>query len=367
MVSGLGLGGAERQVVMLSRELVRNGHEASIYTLTQRVPRLDELAGSKVHAVTDGKRWRLDPGVVRRLRRHILAWRPDIVHGFLYDGNVYARLAACSTGIPVFNSERNDNYTVSLLQRMGYRLTSTLCDGVVANSHAGAQFAQRLHRMREDQVHVVWNGIDLDEVDSRLARSAHPARSIFPDAGVKRLCLVGAIKPQKDYLLALRLMRRLLDEDPAWRLICVGEQLADGAPGYKKRVMDEHGRLGLEPFVKFLGHRRDVPELIASSDLLLVTSLHEGFPNVVLEAMACGTAVVSTDYSDVRRILPSAEQVVASRAEPELIEALRRCYERRSELAMLQRRWVEQHATASASAAALLAVYGGCLERLAIA
>jgi glycosyltransferase involved in cell wall biosynthesis len=106
-----------------------------------------------------------------------------------------------------------------------------------------------------------------------------------------------------------------------------------------------------------------VPEIIASSDLLLVTSVNEGFPNVVLEAMACGTAVVSTDYSDVRRILPVPQQVVGSRAEREIVDAIVRCYRRRAELAKAQRRWVEQHGTVSASAAALLTVYANYVVR----
>jgi glycosyltransferase involved in cell wall biosynthesis len=364
VVSGLGLGGAERQIVLLSRELVRAGHDVGIYTLTQKSTRTDELAGSGVDLVMDHKRQRLDFGVVARLRRHILAWRPDIVHGFLYDGDIYSRLAGCGTRVAVLNSERNDDYALSLVQRMGYHLTGLLCDGIVANSHAGARFARRLHRIAEDRVHVVWNGIDLQEINARLERSAQPARAIFPEPGVKRLCMVGAIKPQKDYELALRVMRRLLDEDPAWRLICVGDEPAKLVPGYKERVMAEHARLGLEPFVRFIGHRRDVPEIIASSDLLLVTSRHEGFPNVVLEAMACGTPVVSTDYSDVRRILPAAEQVVGSRAERDLVEAVVRCHRRRAALAKAQRRWVQQHATASVSAAALLGVYSGYVERL---
>jgi glycosyltransferase involved in cell wall biosynthesis len=122
-------------------------------------------------------------------------------------------------------------------------------------------------------------------------------------------------------------------------------------------VRAEHERLKLEPYVLFLGHRRDVPELVSSSDLMLLTSLHEGFPNAVLEAMACGTAVVTTDYSDVRSIVPTREQVVASRSEEELARAVVQCYERRGELARLQRAWVQQHATASASAAAMLSVY----------
>jgi glycosyltransferase involved in cell wall biosynthesis len=136
--------------------------------------------------------------------------------------------------------------------------------------------------------------------------------------------------------------------------------------GYKTQVLAERDRLKLEAFVEFVGHRRDVPEIIASSDLLLMTSVNEGFPNVVLEAMACGTAVVSTDYSDVRRILPFPQQVVSSRAEREIADAIVRCYHRRAELAKAQRRWVDQHGTASASAAALLAVYANYLAPPAI-
>ncbi|HUF80696.1 MAG TPA: glycosyltransferase [Burkholderiales bacterium] len=364
MVSGLALGGAERQIVLLSRELACLGHGVSIYTLTAETPRLNELAGAGVEVVIDQKRQRLDIRVLGRLRRHIGDWRPDIVHGFLYDGNLYSRLAGWGTRVPVVNSERNDNYALSLVQRVGYRLTSTLCDGMVANSYAGARFAAALHGLAPGAVDVVWNGIDLREVDARVARSGHPAKQIFPGADVKRLCMVASIKPQKDHPLALRVLRRLLDDDPSWRLICVGDELSDGVQGYKKQVLAERGRLGLEPFVKFVGHRRDVPEIIASSDMLLVTSRHEGFPNVVLESMACGTAVVSTEYSDVRRILPAA-QVVGSRAEQDIADAVARCYGRRTEIAKAQRDWVQRHATASASAAALLALYAKYTARAA--
>jgi glycosyltransferase involved in cell wall biosynthesis len=354
VMTGLGLGGAERQVVLLSKELARLGHEVSIYTLSTLTTRIDELAGVPVQMVVDRKGRRFDLGVLGRLRRHIQSWCPDIVHGFLYDGNVYSRLAGWGARAPVLNAERNDNYALSLAQRVKYRLTSMLCDGIVANSYAGAEFARGLHGMRKDQVDVVWNGIDLEEMDARLVNAPRPAREIFPGSDLKRLCMVATMKPQKDHPLALRVLRRLVDHDPSWRLICVGDEV--GIRGYKEELLAERDRLRLELFVKFVGNRRDVPEIVASSDLLLVTSVHEGFPNAVLEAMACGTAVVSTEYSDVRRIL-AAEQVVGTRAEREIADAVVRCYRRRAELAKAQRRWVDQHATASASAAALLEVY----------
>jgi glycosyltransferase involved in cell wall biosynthesis len=294
--------------------------------------------------------------VLGRLRRHIRNWRPDVVHGFLYDGDFYSRLAGWGTRVPVLNSERSDKYELSLVQHIGYRLTSRLCDGIVANSHAGAEFARGLHRLAQDKLHVVWNGIDLQEVDTRLARSVQPARQIFPGDAPKRLCMVGSIQPGKDYLLALRVARQLIEHDPAWRLICVGDAAAKHG-AYKTQVLAERDRLGLKPCVEFLGHRRDVLEIMGSSDVLLVTSVNEGFPNVVLEAMACGTAVVSTDYSDVRRILPFPEQVVGSRDEREIADTVIRCYARRTELSKAQRSWVERHATASASTGALLRVY----------
>ena len=362
VISGLGFGGAERQVVLLSKELVRLGHPVSVYTLTRAVQRLDELAGGNVDVVVDQKRRRLDFGLLQRLRRHIRAWRPDVIHGFLYDGDIYSRLAAWGSGRPVINSERSDEYALTSLQRAGYRITAALCDGVVANSHSGAMFARRVRHIDAERIHVVWNGIDLQEVDSRLGRSNRSAIETFPGADLKRLCMVAAIKPDKDYLLALRTLRRLLDTDPSWRLICVGDQLADAAPGYKSEVLRGLQELRLEPFVRFLGHRRDVPEIIASSDMLLVTSVREGFPNVVLEAMACGTAIVSTDYSDVRRILLDSRQVVASRSDAEIADAIRACYRARGEIAAAQRLWVEAHGAARTSALALLGVYSRYLD-----
>lgn len=367
VISGLGLGGAERQVVLLSREMVRLGHAVAIYTLTRETPRADELAGSSVELTIDQKRMRLDPALLLRLRRCIVDWAADVVHGFLYDGNLYARLAAAGLDVPVLDSERNDNYRLSPLQRAGYRLTAGFAHGVVANSYAGAAFAQRLHRVPATRTHVVWNGIDEAEIHTRLALSLQPAHQVWPGPDMRRLCVVGSIRPSKDYLLALQTMRRLIDRDPSWRLSCIGDSLSgDGsAQGYKAEVLAECTRLGLGPFVKFLGHRRDVPELVASSDVLLVTSVHEGFPNVVLEGMACGTPVISTNYSDVRRILPKPWQVVDSRAADDLAQAILRCCTEREDVVAAQRQWVRAHASVGASAAAMLSVYGCYLSHAA--
>jgi glycosyltransferase involved in cell wall biosynthesis len=362
VVSGLGVGGAERQVVLLSREYARCGHQVGIHTLNDLLKRADELAGSGVEIIADQKRSRLDPAVVLRLRKRLKHWQPDVVHSFLYDADIYARLAALGLGIPVLGSERSNNYKVPPMRRLGYALTRWMSVGIVANSHAGAAFAAAVHRQPFDHVHVVYNGIDLAEIDRRLAVRHDVARQIWPADGVKRACIVGSIRPPKDYPLALRTMRAAVDSDPSWRFICVGEAQFDDptdhtAHDYKRYVMQEIERLSLHDHVAFVGRRQDVPEIMASCDALLVTSQREGFPNVVLEAMACGTPVASTDYSDVRQILPRPWQVVGSRDAAELAAALARCVVERDAVVAAQRRWVEQHATIAASAQSMLDVY----------
>jgi glycosyltransferase involved in cell wall biosynthesis len=100
-----------------------------------------------------------------------------------------------------------------------------------------------------------------------------------------------------------------------------------------------------------------VVELIASSELLLQTSRHGGFPLVALEAMACNTPVVSTDWGEVRRLLPVAEQVVSSRDEGAIAAAVRECHRRRAEIVAAQRRRTEERGTASSAVTTLLAAY----------
>ena len=97
VISDLALHGAQKQVVELSRELARFGHEVAIYTLNADAPRARELQGSGVEVVVDQKRSRLDLALLARLRRRILAMRAQIVQGVLFDGDIYARIAAFGT------------------------------------------------------------------------------------------------------------------------------------------------------------------------------------------------------------------------------------------------------------------------------
>jgi len=369
VISGLTYGGAEKQLVELVRQLAGRGHEVAIYTLTRDVPRKPELAGSAVMLIVDQKRAKLDPAVLWRLRKTIDRWRPDVIHGFLFDGDFYSRVAALGSGIPVLNSERSEDYRLSWNQRLAHRLTRRLARGVVANTFSGKAFAQRLFSLSPDDVHVVWNGIRLDELERQASATTADYRSeFFGDRRVRVACLVGSISPVKNYHLALDSAARLIAADPAWRVLLIGDRLSAPSPyrpgpwsdtsAYKAEVLKHYERLGLSDKVKFAGLRTDVPAIVRQCDVLYVTSAHEGFPNSVLEAMGLGVPVVSTEYSDIRRILPFPRQVVARHSPEDIARAVIWAYAERDVIAARQKQWVHAYATIDKAAEELERVYG---------
>ncbi|MGZ5048331.1 MAG: glycosyltransferase [Usitatibacter sp.] len=376
-ISDLDLGGAQKQVVELAKQLVRRGHAAAIYTLNGVAPRAGELAGTGVEVLIDQKRSKVDPRVLARLRRFIRDWRPDVVHGFLFDGDIYARIAAFGTGIPVLNSERSSDYEISATQRLGHLLTKPLVDGLVANSRHGARFAQELYGYSDDQLHVVWNGMRVEDFE-RQAESGVDHRAEFFGPGEHRVAtLVGAIKPAKDYPLAIDVAAELVKSAPDWRVLFLGESLAPPAgykagvhsdtSGYKDQVMEHYRRAGIADRVKFAGARKDLPAIVKQSDVLFVTSAWEGFPNSVLEAMVLGVPVVSTDYSDIRHILPRASQVVGGRDPRKLAAAIVEAFNERDAIAAEQKRWVRANATIERAAENLEHVYDRYIRRHAVA
>lgn len=357
VTSSLIYGGAETQIITLSRELMRRGNAVAIYTLNRHNPRATELDRSGVEIVADQKRRPFDPGVLWRLRRFLRKFRTDVVHGFLFDGDFYSRLAAVGTGIPALNSERSDNYKLNVNQRLGHVLTRHLASGVVANSHSGARFAQTLFGLPASRVHVAWNGIDLRAIDARVGCVRDDIKQTFfgrPD--VRLACLVGSIKPAKDYSLALRTADMITRAHPQWRVLFVGEQL-NGGEGYKAEIMREWDRLKLQGRGAFSGLRHDAIEIVSQCDVLFSTSVNEGFPNVVLEAMAAQTPVVSTEYSDIRRILPYSWQVIGNRQPESVTEAILRASAEAADVRFAQRQWVEQNATIEISARRMEAIY----------
>jgi glycosyltransferase involved in cell wall biosynthesis len=371
--SGLRFGGAETQLIATMRELKRQGHHPSLYLLTEDAPRLSELTDAGIPVQIDQKRLRLDFAVLWRLQQHIRRLKPALVHGYLFDANIYSRISTIGLAIPVLNSERNHGYQLRLAQSVIHWPTRALADGVVANSHAGRVFAQNMFGLPAQRTHTVWNGVDTGALDARVAASKDDYRqSFFGDSAVKLAVLVGTITSQKDHLLAIAVAEHLFAIDPRWRVAFIGASYDESQLGYKTQTTKASNVLGHQVHdrwrqspqrerMAFIGQRRDAVEIIAAADVLFSTSRHEGFPNVVLEAMTVGTPVVSTSYSDIDQILP-ARLVVRDRNPLALAQAIAAAALEGPALGHELRSWVDANATIEISVRALLRVYSAYIK-----
>jgi glycosyltransferase involved in cell wall biosynthesis len=119
-----------------------------------------------------------------------------------------------------------------------------------------------------------------------------------------KILMVSAFRPQKDQLSLVRAMQYLPESYSLF--------LAGGAKLPKHRLLMEQCRdtaasLGIENRVAFLGIRRDVPELMAAADIIVLSTHHEGKPISLIEAMASGRPVLASDVAGVREFAPSRE------------------------------------------------------------
>jgi glycosyltransferase involved in cell wall biosynthesis len=208
---------------------------------------------------------------------------------------------------------------------------------------------------------VILNGIDLDGLPP-FALERSPARTAAGLPPARRLVAqVGRLAPQKDHRTFLAAAAIVADRAPDVDFLIVGE-------GEERAALEvEAGRLGLAGRVRFTGQRDDVPALLAGVDVLTLTSLYEGFPNVVVEAMATGAVAVATDVGGCRELVVAGETgfLVPPRDPSAVAEAVLRVLGDPSlarRLASAARRRVESELAVTVMAERIAAVYVALLR-----
>jgi glycosyltransferase involved in cell wall biosynthesis len=309
VISNLEYGGAQRQVVELANQLDPARFDVLVCSLSGYVPLAGDLKGRWERLRVVEKRWRFDMTVVPRLARLLQTEGTDVVHSYLFDADIAARLAGRLAGTAlVVGSERNTGYRLKRRQLLAYRLTRRCVDLIIANSHAGAGFNGQLLGHDRSMYRVVHNGVDTARFSAEDAREERAALGISTEERV--IGMFGSFKPQKNHPLLFRAVRRLLGQGIAIRLLLAGDALHAGMHGsdeYKRRMHALVGALGIRERCLFVGNRADVTRFYRMCDVTVLPSLFEGTANVVLESMACGVPVVATDVSDNAYIVPDGQ------------------------------------------------------------
>lgn len=309
VVSNFEYGGAQQQIVEFVNRADPNVLRLHVVSLSNFVPLADNLTIDRARFHVIRKFWKYDISVPLRLSRLLRKVGADIVHGFLYDAEIACRVAGslARTSV-VIGSERNCDYKIKKNQMAFYRLTESMQDYCVANSHAGAAFNSRMLGYPNDHYYVVHNGVNVDRFSPGSGQQAREELGIRADERV--VGVFASFKRQKNHELFFRAAAELSEEVPNLRFLFVGDELYEGVHGsreYKESLEVLIDELGIRDACVFAGNRRDVERLYLACDLTVLASRHEGMPNVILESMASGVPVVATNVADNARILRDGE------------------------------------------------------------
>lgn len=312
VINGLGTGGAERSLLEMLPRLIALGVEPRVACLYRRGEGVESLVGQTAGAEVVFIDRRSLLGRVYRLRREIRKHRPDVVHTVIFESDICGRLASWKAGPVVLTSLVNTSYEPVRLHDPRISRTklrvAKLLDGWTAR-----HFTHHFHAISETtkssavanlhidpkRITVIPRGRDRKRLGWRSAeRRRRSRRSLGVDDDCHLVVTVGRQEYQKGQKYLLLALPELLRKHVRLQVMIAGR---DGAATADLRAIVEEQRVSA--VVHFLGHREDVPDLLAAADVFVFPSLYEGLGGAMLEAMALGVPIVASDIPAVRETL----------------------------------------------------------------
>jgi GalNAc-alpha-(1->4)-GalNAc-alpha-(1->3)-diNAcBac-PP-undecaprenol alpha-1,4-N-acetyl-D-galactosaminyltransferase len=289
VISALQAGGAERVLVNMANYWSKRGFSVEVLTLWPKgsTPfyRLDDaVVHSPLSLAGDSKTFtQFVANNLRRMRalRHaIIKSRPNVVVSLIDRTNILVSLASLGLGIPLVLCEHTDPAQIKIggnFWELLRNVTYSRADAVVVLSNTALSYFRADIRRRAC---VIPNGVDL------------PAAGIAPSSDRKcnhKIVCLGRLANEKGFDMLLEAFSRIHNQFSEWSLTIWGE-------GPERATLEKlSGSLGLGGRVHFPGRTQTPFKEMAESDLFVMSSRFEGFPNALLEAMACGLPAISFD------------------------------------------------------------------------
>lgn len=331
VITDLEIGGAE---TMLSRLLPRLRDltvESEVVCLSARGA-LSETLESEGFRVThlNMKSGRFSLGALLALSRAIRAFRPTLIHSWLYHADLMASLAAFPRGIPliwsIHNSEFRPDVKRSTLLVVGIlsRLSSFVPRKILSCSRTATSIhIQRGYRA--DRIVYLPNGFDTSRFAPDDTLRARMRQEIGVQDGDVVIGNVARLDPQKNQTALIRAFGAISPDFPNAVLVLAGRGVDTDNEPFQQLISE----LGIEGRVRLLGERRDIPALLNALDIFVLPSISEAFPLALGEAMSCGRYCIAADVGDCAELIQASGKILSSH--DELPDALRQTLSLKSE------------------------------------
>jgi glycosyltransferase involved in cell wall biosynthesis len=272
-------GGVHRVTEILARGLQARGHEVMIFGFPGKM--LEERIGGIAPFAPIVGGIDFNPPAIWRVNREMKRFKPDVALMLMKKDVTMTGVAAAARGIPVVVRHANQRPLGSTLYwRMLYGMMPKLH---ITNAQATkVTLLESSPWLESPGIRVIYNGIDPDVYDST------PPADLGLPTGSSAIGFIGSFEARKGVRELAVAWQRVASVMPAAHLILVGKGAMEG----RMREL-----FGDAPRVHWLGYRQDVAGILKSLDVMVLPSYVEGAPNVVLEAMSAGTAIVATGVS----------------------------------------------------------------------
>ncbi|MGC0774641.1 MAG: glycosyltransferase [Candidatus Acidiferrum sp.] len=308
LLPSLDLGGMERLAVDLARQQKAEGHEPSIYCTSHPGQLAPEAAAANVPVHSFAKSTGFSLRLIWNLASKLRLDRPDVLHAHNALVLHYAIAAARLARIPVvINTRHGGNGNWDPHCERIWRRAVRWADAVVFISEGVREFYVTRDRLSRHNTSVIYNGIDLDKFSPH---HAHPTAAL----PTFRVGSVGRLVPAKDHVTLIRSFAMANAGMPAAELHILGDGPCRAA------ITQTAESLGIAGRVFLHGASLDVPGFLTTLDLFVLSSIDEGLPISLMEALAVGLPVVSTRLPGLTELVPEA--LVAGYCAPGQPEAL---------------------------------------------
>jgi len=301
LITSLSLAGAQTQLVCLATTLRKRGWSVKIISMISPQAFFPDLIVHDIPVYSlYMQRGRIDFGVLFRLAEILKKECPDILHCHMVHANLLGRIVRLFVSIPVVISSAHNENEGGWERNWWYRLTDYLCNITTQVSKAGVQRYVNKKLVPFGKIVFIPNGVDLktfrkNEVVRQEMRHTLEISSNFVWLAVGRLDL------SKDYRNMINAFSKVYEDCNNCILLIVGD-------GILRSELEGQAKLfGIENKIKFLGIRKDVPDLMSAADAYVMSSAWEGMPCVLLEASACELPVVATEVGGNGEIVKQGE------------------------------------------------------------